>query len=94
MKFYNERTKYAEIQNTFLYRKGAILDRLVGINTHQSNNEFTLQPIYHPLLRFEKQGDTIFIDAGWNTPKFTVVLLPNFPFVQFLKAEKVQVEDL
>jgi hypothetical protein len=94
MKFYNEKVQYARIPNRFWYRKGNVLDRLVGINTHQSEREFTLQPIYVPVIRFENLNGVLWIDFSWDAPKFSVVLSPRWPFVQLVRATKIQIEDV
>ncbi len=93
MKFYNEKIPYARVPNLFWYRKGNLLDRLVGINTHQSDKEFTLQPIYVPVIRFENLNGMLWIDFCWDNPVFSVVLCARWPYVQFVKATKITVED-
>ena len=94
MKFYNERVEYGQIRNLFWYRNGNVLERLNGINTHQTKDQFQLQPIYLPLLHFEKNGSFILIDFAWNKPLFTVVLMNSFPFVRVIKTEKIRMEDV
>ena len=94
MKFYVGGAEYAEIPGLFWYRNGAFLDRLVGINTINGKEDFRFQPIYQAALRFQKNGELLFVDVGWNSPKFTVVVMPRRPFIVFLKTSKMVIEEM
>ena len=58
--------------------------KLVGINiSNDKDGLVVVEGVYLPALRFEKQGDLVFIDLSDDEPIATLTLMPGPPFVHF-----------
>ena len=65
-------------------RKGALLDRLVGIN-FSGSEQVTVEPVYLPLICFEKHGGVATIEINWRKPLWVVFLFGRWPYINVQK---------
>ena len=91
MKIYHDGVEWTRIPAT-RKRHGSFADRLVGINISQNKERILVEPIYQALLKFERQGDFTFITLSWDQSALVIVLMPTWPFLNFIRPEGYQLE--
>ena len=65
-------------------RKGALLNRLVGINFSVSER-ITVEPVYLPLVVVERWGGVATIEINGKGPLLIIFLFGSWPFVHIQK---------
>ena len=63
-------------------RKGALVNRLVGIN-FSGRDQVTVEPVYLPFLLIEWWGGIVTIEINWNKPLLIIFLFGRWPFINF-----------
>ncbi len=65
-------------------RKGALLDRLVGINV-SGRDRLDLDPVYLPLVCIERHGGVVTIEINCHKPLLIVFLFGRWPYINIQK---------
>ena len=92
MKIYQNRV---EIDNFPLFRKnkpGEWLTHLTGIHLSVQDN-VVVEPIYMPLVRFEKIGNVLLVSFATGRPLVDLWLSLRKPFIQIEKSTHFVLED-
>ena len=65
-------------------RKGAFLNRLVGIN-FSGFDQVTVEPVFLPLLCIERHGGVTTIEINGNKPWLIIFLFGRWPYINIQK---------
>jgi hypothetical protein len=91
MKIYSEGIEWTSIPATRI-KRGAFIDRLVGINISKNKERILVEPIYQAVLKIEREGDFTFITLSWDRPVLVIIFMSVWPFVNIVRPEGYQLE--
>ena len=91
MKIFHDGILWASIP-TFSEKPGTFLNRLVRVNISQNKERILVEPIYQPVLKFDRRGDFTFVTISWNKPALVIIFMPAWPFATFVKPGGYQLE--
>jgi hypothetical protein len=74
---------------SFRQRKGAILNRLYGFNIATAGGVVSVEPIYNPLVLFEREGGIIRVTFSLGQPLATLLLFGVFPFINLVRFKEL-----
>ena len=72
-------------------RKGRILNRLAGIN-FSGREQVSVEPVYLPLVCFEKHGGVATVEINLHRPLWIVFLFSRWPYIHIQKVTEETIE--